>query len=269
MVPGPVITLPLPAVTRIDTLRQAHGAPRDDVVRAVAVAGRVDAAELGERRLVGQHRPEPSARCRRAASSARTLRGDAAHAMQRGDVGEAGDRSSVFCVGVSSLQRLAARERLGAAQPELLDHLGRRRAAPSAPTGTAAMKNRVSKRFARPSGRQPVAQVDQPVDGEPHPLGGAEVGDASLAAVQRAAPGPRRAAASLSRSTGAAGFVGEEQARFLEALADRGDPVVEAARAPAEPRARLGVVGADCRPACAALSAASTTPPGNTQAPLK
>ena len=68
----------------------------------------------------------------------------------------------------------------------------------------------------------------------------------SLATVQGAAPGGHaRRVGTVEVDQRAGCGVREEQARFLEALADRRDPEVEAALLEAEAPARLGVVEAD------------------------
>jgi hypothetical protein len=90
-----------------------------------------------------------------------------------------------------------------------------------------------------------VAEVDQPIDRQAQALGAAELGHPLLAAVQRASPRAEAcgvAAVEIDQRTAVAAR--EQQARFLEALADRGDVVVEAALRQAEAAARLAVVEA-------------------------
>ena len=52
-----------------DALGEAHRAVGDELVRRIAVAGRIDAAELGPGILVGHHRPKAVAAARRRAAS--------------------------------------------------------------------------------------------------------------------------------------------------------------------------------------------------------
>ena len=92
-----------------------------------------------------------------------------------------------------------------------------------------------------------MAQVDEPVHRQPQAVLRAELGELALAAVQRAAPGGQVALASGSGRRSASGPVAstrEQQAGFLEALAHRGDVVVEPAVRQAEPHAGGGVVEA-------------------------
>ena len=95
-----------------------------------------------------------------------------------------------------------------------------------------------------------------------------KLGDACArrgAARRATAKGVRRRAVEVDQRRAFAAR--EQQARLLEALADRGDVEVEAAVADAEAPARLRVVS-PTQAECAARSPGSTRPPGKTQAPL-
>ena len=81
--------------------------------------------------------------------------------------------------------------------------------------------------------------------------------------------GARRAASLPSRSTSSATVrAREQQPRLLEALADRGDVVVEAAAREAEAAARFVVVEAGARRRARARRSSRRCRPGKTQAPL-
>ena len=88
-----------------------------------------------------------------------------------------------------------------------------------------------------------MAQVHEPIDRELQPLGGAKIGDAFLGAMQHTPPWrePHGVASVEVDQLGAAG-AREEQARLLEALANGGHVVVEAAGGEAEAATRLRIV---------------------------
>ena len=236
------MTLPLPAVTRMTRSDNRTARPVTSSYEALpcpAGSMRPSSAQACSSGITGRKPSRPVAT--RGITSA-TRRGAEAQAIASATLAKRPIVSSVFCVGVSSFsESLRASASFGAT------HICSSSSAPSwaavCATGIAAMKKRVSKRLARPSRRQPVAEVDEAVGGQAQSLGGTKLGDRLLAAMERAAPRreTRRVAAVEIDELGAFG-AREQQPRFLEALADRGDVVVEAAAREAEPSARGLVV---------------------------
>ena len=198
-----------------------------------------------------------------------TSRGAAAQAMASRDGREAGRSvSSVFCVGVSSFsEALRASASAGAIQSCSTSSVPSWAAVWA--SGAAAMKKRVSKRLARPERRQPVAQVDQPVDGQAQALGRAELGDAfarsdgARRATARAAPRRRRRGRPAPRRRRARTATPTPRStRAPPRRSSRGRP--PPGRAGGSPRRRRGRHSSACAPA----SFLSTMPPGKTQALL-
>ena len=145
------MTLPLSAVTRMTRSREAHRAIGDELVRRVAVAGGIDAADLGPGYSSGITGRKPSRPLATRGITSATWRGADAHAIASATLAKRPIVSSVFCVGVSSFSdALRASASFGAI------HICSSSSAPSwaavCAVGTAAMKKRVSKRLARPSG---------------------------------------------------------------------------------------------------------------------
>ena len=113
--------------------------------------------------------------------------------------------------------------------PELLDHLGaveqrhlRRRHGGDEEARVVAL--------GPAERRQPVAEIDQRAGIEADAFLAAHLGDAVLAPVQHAAPGREPVGGlAVEHVVVVADGASEQQARFLEGLADRGDEEVEAA----------------------------------------
>ncbi len=90
-----------------------------------------------------------------------------------------------------------------------------------------------------------MAEVDEPIDRQVQPFGGAEPGHALLAAVERAAPGAEAGSiAAVEVDERLAAAAREQQARLLEAFANGGDVVVKAAAFEPEAPARFVVIKA-------------------------
>ena len=214
------------------------------------MAGRIDAAELGPGRLVGHHRPQAlGCRLADARHHQRDLARRARPRHQRGDARRSGrsSRASSGSASAASATALRASASAGAIQSCSTS------SAPSCSGGLRRRRRGDEEARVEALGaaerRQPVAQVDQAVGGE------AQAARRRRTRRCRCSPrcsaprhGARRAASLPSRSTSVAvAGAREQQARFLEALADRGDVVVEAAAREAEAAARLGVVEAGAR----------------------
>jgi hypothetical protein len=178
-----------------------------------------------------------------------TSRGALAHAIASATVAKARDRLERLLGRRQQLQGCAARERLLRRDPELLDELGAvvRRRLRCRRGGDEEARVEALRPAER---RQPVAEIDETFDRKAKSLGGAEVDDALLAAVQRDPPRREpRGVAAVEVDERVAVAAREQQPRFLEALADRGDPVGEAAAGKTEPPARLVVAQAIARAA--------------------
>ena len=101
--PGPVITLPLCAVTRITRGDRRTGTAGMDLVGEVAAARGVEPLQLGIGRLVGRdraHAPRPWPICGWISGTVRGLRAQASSAST---LAKRAIASSVFSVGVISL----------------------------------------------------------------------------------------------------------------------------------------------------------------------
>jgi hypothetical protein len=263
-VPGPVIMLPLFAVTRIRAWRQAHRHVRLDVVRVVAAPGRVDA---------GRARPTPArpasrsgcpgCRWRSSARSARPCARRPPIRAARETLLKRISSSRVFWVGVSSFSAARLVQRVGRLQPQLLDQF--MAVVRAVWTGGATARRSACRSAWPPDRRDPVAQVDQPVDRELQP----ERRQNRSACARRGAASRARGEPSVATSSTSTARPRccRTAARFLEALAHRGDVVVEPARGDAERVAGLP----SSRPAqnaWACRSPASTRRTGKTHAPL-
>ena len=146
--------------------------------------------------------------------------------------------ASVGCISTSSPRSAAASASPGATQRLSSSSASSWR--PSWPSGAAARKKRVSKRRRRLTDRRhPVRDVAQGAGVEQHVVTSAQLEHRQ--ARRGAPPTARRRPPGSWPSTGG---VGEQQARLLEALADRRDPVGQATARHAEarptPRRRRG-----------------------------
>ena len=247
------------------TLRKPHRNKGPDLVADLAVAEWIEPANLGPGGRTRHHRLRPLA----AAADARHDERDLARLARPGErlfnARKALEKFQRMPGRVHQLQGLAARDRIDRPQPLLLDHLGavvraglRRRRGGDEEAGIEAL--------GAAERRQPVAEVHQPVDRQPDAGVAAELADAALAAVQRLAPGGQaffRRRVELDQPV--VRIDRDQQSGLLEALAQRGDVVVQAAFGQAERSARLRIVEAGAhavRGAVRAVDQAAREDPG-------
>ena len=256
--------LPLSGGDADHALREPHRTAGNDVVAAVpwpAGSMRPSSAQAGSSGITGR-RPWLPLPTRGMISG--TSRGARAHAISDGDVAKRADHLERLLRRRHQLQRRRLRASASAGRNQSCSTI-------SVPSNAAVCADRRRgdeearvEALGPAERREPVAEVDERgrARGAARPRGTARRRRARRGAARRAtAPSARRAASSAVRGRTCASSCrigGEQQARFLEALAHRGDEVVEpAARAgrgvrspsassmPSHSRMRVTVAGID------------------------
>ena len=171
-----------------DPRRQAHRTARHDRIRRVAVALRIELAHLGPREMIGCHRHHALWAVGDPRHRERLLARRAGVRQHVGGGGETGQGLEGDPGGCQQLERLAARDRLGRLEPELLDQfdlvvgrfLGAGRQRKEEPGVPALGPDRRG---------DPAGEVGEPVGCQGESEMAAELGHGVFAAVQPGSPG--------------------------------------------------------------------------------
>ena len=204
--------------------------------------GRIEPADFGPGRFVGEHWPHALAAHPDPRHQQRHLAGRFGPRQQRVHIVVASDQLDGLERGRHQLQRRAAGQRIGRAHPPLLDDFS--------PVVGPGLYHRCSRNeearietLGPAQRREPVAQVDEPIDRQAQAGFLAQLTQLALAPVQRAAPSGQAGTGVGIGANQIPGAIGrEQQARLFETFTHSGDKIVEAALRQTQATAGGGIV---------------------------